>query len=60
MEEERKKIETLKNKDSGAYLSGLYSKRKEIMDRMSERAKKREEFSKRGSKEAKRKMQLMA
>ena len=52
MDEERKKIETLKSTDSHAYLAGLYDKRKEILTRMQDRAKRREEFSKRGSKAA--------
>ena len=52
MEEERKKIETLKSTDADAYLQGLYERRKEILSRMAEREKKREEMSKRGSKQA--------
>ena len=52
MELEREKIEELKNTDYEAYLRSLYEKRKELLDRVSERSKKKEEFAKRGSKAA--------
>lgn len=52
MKIERDQIEKLKQLDPDNYLKSLYDKRKEILDRMSERARRKEEFSKRGSKAA--------
>ena len=49
---DREKIEDLKQSDPEAYLRNLYGKRKEILDRISERSRRKEEFSKRGSKAA--------
>lgn len=49
---DREKIEDLKSSDPEAYLKQLYGKRKEILDRISERSRRKEEFSKRGSKGA--------
>lgn len=49
---EREQIEKLKSSNPDNYLKSLYDKRKEILDRMSERARRKEEFSKRGSKAA--------
>ena len=45
MKQEREKIEGLKQLDPESYLKQLYGKRKEILDRMSERAKRKEDFS---------------
>ena len=56
MKQEREKIEGLKQLDPDSYLKQLYGKRKEILDRMSERAKRKEDFSKRGSKAAQKRM----
>ena len=48
--EAKQKLESLKkSKNKNSYLRGLYSKRLELLDRMQDRAKKREEFSKRGT-----------
>ena len=52
MKVERDKIEEIKQSDPNAYLKSLYDKRKEYIDKMNDRAKKKEEFSKRGSKAA--------
>jgi hypothetical protein len=49
---EREKIDEIKQSDPDAYLKQLYGKRKEILDRITERARRKEEFSKRGSKAA--------
>jgi len=50
----------LKSSDPDAYLKQLYGKRKEILDRISDRSRRKEEFSKRGSKGAQRRLQMMA
>ena len=50
MKQERDKIDELKSSDPDAYLKSLYDKRKEVLDRMAERARRKEQFSKRGSK----------
>ncbi|CDW79283.1 actin-related protein 5 [Stylonychia lemnae] len=60
MKVEREKIDILKQSDPDAYLKSLYEKRKEILDRMSDRARRKEEFSKRGSKAAQKRMQMIA
>jgi len=52
MEEEKKRIDDLKTKDSESYLANLYERRRVILERMSDRSRQREEFSKRGSKGA--------
>ena len=52
MKFEREKIEEMKSGDPDAYLRQLYGKRKEILDRIAERSRRKEEFSKRGSKAA--------
>jgi hypothetical protein len=52
MKVEREKIEGLKSSDPDSYLKQLYCKRKEILDRITERSRRKEEFSKRGSKAA--------
>lgn len=49
---DRERIEELKTGDPDAYLRNLYVKRKEILDRIAERSRRKEEFSKRGSKAA--------
>ena len=55
-EEEKEKIEELKTSDPDVYLKSMYTRRKDILSRMAERSKKREEFTKRGSKAAQRRM----
>ena len=52
MKVEREKIEEIKQTDPESYLAQLYCKRKEILDRITERSRRKEEFSKRGSKAA--------
>ena len=49
---DRERIDELKASDPDAYLKNLYVKRKEILDRIAERSRRKEEFSKRGSKAA--------
>lgn len=53
---EREKIDELKSTDPDSYLKQLYCKRKEILDRITERSRRKEEFSKRGSKAAQRRL----
>jgi hypothetical protein len=60
LKEEREKIEQIKSTDPDTYLKQLYGKRKEILDRIAERSRRKEEFSKRGSKAANRRLQVMA
>lgn len=57
---DRERIEELKTGDPDAYLRNLYVKRKEILDRIAERSRRKEEFSKRGSKAAQKRLQTMA
>ncbi len=56
MLKEKEQIDQLKQSDPDAYLRSLYDRRKEILDRMSERSRRKEEFSKRGSKAAQKRM----
>ena len=60
MKIERDQIEKLKQSNPDSYLKSLYDKRKEILDRLAERARRKEEFSKRGSKAAQKRMQMIA
>lgn len=53
---EREKIEELKQSDPDSYLRQLYCRRKDILDRIAERARRKEEISKRGSKAANRRL----
>ena len=57
---DREKIDELKQSDPDSYLKQLYGKRKEILDRIAERSRRKEEFSKRGSKAAQKRLQMMA
>jgi len=50
----------LKNKDPEAYLGNLYEQRRLIIDRIQDRQNKKLEISKRGSKAAQRRMQVLA
>lgn len=59
-EAERIRIEELKLKDSVAYLANLYERRRIIIEKMNERVRFKEENSKRGSKTALRRMQMIA
>jgi|LakMenE01Jun11ns_1017448.scaffolds.fasta_scaffold9093287_2 hypothetical protein len=59
-EAERIRIEELKLKDSVAYLANLYERRRIIIEKMNERVRLKEENSKRGSKTALRRMQMIA
>jgi hypothetical protein len=52
MKVEREKIDEIKQSDPDSYLKQLYYRRKEILDRITERSRRKEEFSKRGSKAA--------
>jgi hypothetical protein len=52
MKVEREKIDEIKQSDPDSYLKQLYYSRKEILDRITERSRRKEEFSKRGSKAA--------
>lgn len=56
LKQEREKIDEIKQSDPDAYLKQLYFKRKEILDRITERSRRKEEFSKRGSKAAQRRL----
>ena len=58
--EEKKRTEELKTKDKDTYLANLYERRRFILEKMQKRAKQREEISKRGSKTAQRRMQMIA
>ena len=60
MKIERDKIEEIKSLDPNAYLKSLYDKRKEILDKMADRLKRKEDFSKRGSKAAQKRLQMIA
>ena len=42
MKEEREKIEELKAYDPDAYIKSLYEKRKEILERIAERSRRKE------------------
>lgn len=57
---ERKRIEELKTQNKDQYLANLYERRRLILEKMSKRAKQREEIAKRGSKTAQRRMQMIA
>ena len=57
---DKERIDELKNGDPDFYLKQLYFRRKEILDRLAERSRRKEEFSKRGSKAAQRRLQTMA
>lgn len=59
-EAEQARILALKNKDPEAYLGNLYEQRRLIIDRMQDRQNKKLEISKRGSKAAQRRMQVLA
>ena len=59
-EKDKKHIEELKNQDKDQYLANLYERRRLILEKMGKRAKQREEISKRGSKTAQRRMQMIA
>jgi uncharacterized membrane protein (DUF106 family) len=52
MKVEREKIDEIKLSDPDSYLKQLYYRRKEILDRITERSRRKEEFSKRCSKAA--------
>lgn len=48
--EAKEELETLKRSNNkNRYLRGLYEKRLDILERMNERARKKDEFSKRGT-----------
>ena len=59
-EAEQARILALKNKDPEADLGNLYEQRRLIIDRMQDRQNKKLEISKRGSKAAQRRMQVLA
>ena len=46
MKVEREKIDEIKQSDPDSYLKQLYYRRKEILDRITERSRRKEEFSK--------------
>ena len=51
-EKEKQRVDKLKSENSEAYLANLYESRRIILERMQQRAKKREDITKRGSKVA--------
>lgn len=59
-EEEKKKINELLTNNKELYLANLYDRRQVIIERMSDRQKQKEEITKRGSKTAQRRMQMIA
>ena len=44
--EEKKRVDALKSKDGEAYLANLYEARSKILQRMTQRAKQKEELQK--------------
>ena len=59
-EEEKKKINELLTNNKEQYLANLYDRRQVIIERISDRQKQKEEITKRGSKTAQRRMQMIA
>ena len=59
-DEERKRVDELKTTNKEQYLQTLYDRRQVILERLQERARQREEITKRGSKTAQRRMQMLA
>ena len=59
-ESEKQRIEDLKSKDKEQYVANLYEQRRLLLERLQSRAKQKEEFAKRGSKGAQRRMQMLA
>lgn len=54
----KQRLEELKkSNDKNQYMLGLYQKRKDILDRMANRTKKKEDFGKRGTQQAHQRMQ---
>ena len=60
MTKEKDRIESLKQSNPDSYLKGLYDRRKDILTRMQDRKRQKEELSKRGSKTAQKRMQMIA
>ncbi len=57
---ESDRIAALKQQDPEAYLGNLYEQRRIILEKMQDRVNKKLEVSKRGSKAAHRRMQVLA
>jgi hypothetical protein len=53
-------VDDLKTSNKEAYLASLYDRRQVILERIQDRLKQREEITKRGSKGAQRRMQMLA
>jgi shikimate kinase len=57
---EQERIQKLKEENPNEYLSNLYENRRTLMEKIQDRQNKRAEVSKRGSKAAHRRMQVLA